>query len=58
MEVRPRRGYYERMCGLPLPEWYGFAMCAFDGWVYLVGGSTAGRWTGAAFREKVDEGGE
>jgi len=54
----PDADTYERMCGLPLPDWYGFAMCAFDGWVYLVGGSTAGRWTGAAFRKKVDEGGE
>ena len=54
----PDADTYERVCGLPLPEWYGFAMCAFDGWVYLIGGSTAGRWTGAAFRRRVDQGGE
>ena len=54
----PDADTYERFCRLPLPEWYGFAMCAHDGWVYLIGGSTAGRWTGAAFRKRVDDGGE
>ena len=47
---------YERLSGLPLPEWYGFAMCAHSGWVYCVGGSTRGRWTGAAFRTRVGGG--
>ena len=49
----PDADAYESLGGLPLPEWYGFAAAASDGWVYAVGGSTAGRWTGAAFRRRV-----
>lgn len=42
---------YERIAPLPLPEWYGFAVAADPrgGRLYVVGGSTKGRWTGSAF---------
>ena len=44
---------YAYLADLPLPEWYGFTAAAHDGYVYAIGGSTKGRWTGAAFRLRV-----
>ena len=44
---------YAHLADLPLPEWYGFTAAAHDGYVYTIGGSTKGRWTGAAFRIRV-----
>ena len=44
---------YALISPLPLPEWYGFACAAKGGRVYAIGGSTVGRWTGAAFRIDV-----
>jgi hypothetical protein len=44
---------YALISTLPLPEWYGFACAAKGGRVYAIGGSTVGRWTGAAFRIDV-----
>lgn len=41
---------YQFITNLPLPEWYGFTAVACGGWVYAIGGSTSGKWTGAAFR--------
>lgn len=53
----PDANAYELLGGLPLPEWYGFAAAAGDGWVYAAGGSVSGRWTGAAFRFRVADAG-
>ena len=53
----PNANAYELLGGLPLPEWYGFAAAAGDGWVYAAGGSVSGRWTGAAFRFRVADAG-
>jgi hypothetical protein len=47
---------YAFLADLPLPEWYGFTAAAHEGWVYAIGGSTKGRWTGAAFRFPVGGG--
>ena len=47
---------YAFLADLPLPEWYGFTAAAHEGWVYAIGGSTKGRWTGAAFRFRVASG--
>jgi hypothetical protein len=47
---------YAFLADLPLPEWYGFTAAAHGGWVYAIGGSTKGRWTGAAFRFRVASG--
>ena len=47
---------YAFLADLPLPEWYGFTAAAYEGWVYAIGGSTKGRWTGAAFRFPVASG--
>ena len=53
----PNANAYELLGGLPLPEWYGFAAAAGDGWVFAAGGSVSGRWTGAAFRFRVADAG-
>ena len=50
----PAADAYTWLAALPLPEWYGFAAAAHGGWVYAVGGSTGGRWTGAAYRYRVE----
>ena len=47
---------YAFLADLRLPEWYGFTAAAHEGWVYAIGGSTKGRWTGAAFRFRVASG--
>ena len=37
---------------------YRYTAAAHGGWVYAVGGSTSGRWTGAAYRFRVGVGGD
>ena len=38
------------MSPLPLPDWHGFSMVSCGPFLYLIGGITRGKWTGAVFR--------
>jgi len=45
----PQTDAYANLGRLPLPEWFGFSMASHGRCVFLLGGSTLGRWTGAAW---------
>jgi len=50
---------YSPLCGLPLPQWFAFTACAAQGPsssgdIYLVGGSTCGKWSKVLYRFKTD----
>ena len=47
---------YHPLGQLPLPEWFGFSACAHGSDVYVMGGSTKGRWTGALWRYGTADG--
>ena len=46
----PESNTYAKLGPLPLPEWYGFAAAALGQYIYAVGGSSRGRWTGRFWR--------
>ena len=51
----PDANTYESLGQLPLEHWFGFAVAAHEGVLYVIGGIVNGRWTGRAFAYHVAE---
>ena len=51
----PHTNAYESLGQLPLERWFGFAVAAHEGVLYVIGGIVDGRWTGRAFAYHVAE---
>ena len=51
----PKADIYEPLGTLPLAQWFGFAVCAHQNVIYVIGGIVDGRWTGRSFAYHISE---